>query len=44
VIVTENIGIDCDWALPHPARTEADRDMALRATERNQAYWPKQKR
>ena len=31
----ENLGgepLDCHWALPHPPRREADRDLALRLT------------
>jgi len=28
----ENFGKGCDWALPHPARKKADRELALRLT------------
>ena len=34
----ENLGgepLDCHWALPHPPRREADRDLALRLTGRS---------
>lgn len=28
----ERFGKACDWALPHPARKKADREIALRLT------------